>query len=329
MDDYRANFLLELNSAILSLTQDKDLTQKITDITTQIVNNYSLRPYVTANDSMYNSEQLIKLYCDAITVEGKSEKTVYQYLRILTRFYEDNNKTPIDKINVIQIRTWLIQLQNKVSARTAENYRSYLSAFYQWLERERIITINPMGNISPIKYCEEIRTTFSEVDIDMLRTACKTPRERAELELLLCTGIRAAELCSLNRQDIDLNNLTGFVTGKGNKQRRIYITDICRKYLELYLKTRTDDNECLFYTRNKTRITPSVVRMDMNKIGEGAGIKDVHPHRFRRTFASNNSKKGMNTKTIQRLMGHTDVNTTMGYVSLDNETLKNEYNHYN
>lgn len=328
MEDLRSQFLLQIQSIISKKIENPELTSQIIDDIIPVLNDYSLSSYKNITDTEYPTEQLISLYTDAISVEGKSPKTVDQYRRILTRLYNDTN-TPLDKINVFQIRTWLINMQKTCSARTVENYRSYLSAFYQWLMKEKLITKNPISNVAPIKYLDEVIPIFTEIYIDMLRTACKTPRERAELELLLCSGIRATELCGLNRQDMDFNSLTGIVKGKGNKQRIIYINEICKKYLLAYLESRTDEEECLFISRIHKRLSKESLRSDMTKLGERAGIKDVHPHRFRRTFATNLSKKGMNTRAIQKLMGHTDINTTMVYVTLDDEMLKNEYHHYN
>lgn len=328
MEDLRSRFLLEIQSAINTHIPDTNLTANIINDIIPILNNYDLSTFTAPTDSLYPTDQLISLYSDAISVEGKSPKTVEQYRRILTRLYNDTN-TPLDKLNVFQIRTWLINLQKQCSARTVENYRSYLSAFYQWAVKENLMDTNPISNVAPIKYLDEVKPIFTEVDIDMLRAACRTPRERAELELLLCSGIRATELCGLNRNDINFNTLAGVVKGKGNKERVIYITEICKKYLLAYLETRTDDLECMFMSRLKKRLSKESLRSDMSKLGKRANIDDVHPHRFRRTFATNLSKKGMNTRAVQKLMGHTDINTTMVYVTLDDETLRNEYQHYN
>lgn len=99
-------------------------------------------------------------------------------------------------------------------------------------------------------------------------------------------------------------------------------------YLNKYLESRKDENIYLFINRNKNRITKANVESDLKRIGKSAEVLDVHPHRCRRTFANNLARSGKDVKTIQQLMGHSNVDTTMGYITLDDDYIKNEYNKY-
>ncbi|MCD8355940.1 MAG: tyrosine-type recombinase/integrase [Clostridia bacterium] len=293
------------------------------------LNEYDITEKCTAIEVRETtSEKILKLYAGILLTEGKTQKTVYGYVRLISRFLYEMNK-PLLEVNVFDIRVWLAKMQQQVSLRTCENYRSYLSAFYQWLTREELISTNPTAKIKPIKYDDVVRLPFSEIELDALRSACATLRERAEFELFISSGVRVSELCAMNITDINLNSLDVLVReGKGNKQRTTYINTVCAVHLKRYLESRTDDAQYLFITRNHTRLTKSAAESDLKRIGQRANVPITHPHRCRRTFASDLARKGMDVRTIQQLMGHSNINTTMGYITLSNEHIKNEYRRF-
>ena len=156
-------------------------------------------------------------------------------------------------MGIYDIRLFLIkEMERGVSARTRENTRANLSAFFQWMTREEIISKNPMASLKPIKYADEIRKAFSSVEIDALRSACNTKKERAIIEMLLSTGVRVSELVGMKVTDIDKNNLrVHVINGKGQKERITYTTPVAIKYLILYLEDRKEKNgEMLFYNKD-------------------------------------------------------------------------------
>lgn len=326
MQDYRESILLTIKSKLASENFNTEDLVKITNVVMSSLKDYTLMPMSTELvTSDYKTEEVLKLFTGTLLTEGKSKKTIKLYISILNRFYKEVGKPLLD-VDVFDIRIWLASKQQTISLRTCENYRSYLSAFYQFCTREELIIKNPMNKILPIKYEDVVRLPLSDVEVDALRSACKTLRERAELELFLSSGIRASELCAMNCEDINFNTLDVIVReGKGNKQRTTYINEICRTHLQRYLSSRTDTDECLFRSRNHRRITKGSVEDDLKRLGKRAGIQNVHPHRCRRTFATNLSLKGMDTSSIQKLMGHSNINTTMGYITLNNQHVKNEY----
>ena len=148
-------------------------------------------------------------------------------------------------------------------------------------------------------------------------------------ELLLSTGIRLNEMSLLDIQDINFNTLAIHIKhGKGSKERLVYTTALAAKHIKDYLLTRSDNNSALFISRQKQRISKSGNWRAIKNIGKKANVEDVHPHRFRRTFATNLAKKGMPIQDIQRLLGHSNINTTTVYVYGDNELIKSSYNKY-
>lgn len=211
-----------------------------------------------------------------------------------------------------------------MSNRTLDGVRAILVAFYGWMAGEEYINKNPCSSIKPIKYQAEIRLPFTSIEIDKLRSACKNLKERAIVELLLASGVRVAEFCDLNVEDINfVDDRVRIRHGKGNKERYTYLNDLAKEHLMKYLDDRTSGT--LFLTSRKERYTKGGVRYLLHSIGDRAGVDDVHPHRFRRTFATMLASRGMPIQEIQKLMGHSNINTTMVYVSLSDADTKYAY----
>ena len=286
-----------------------ELTEKSTELT------------VTETES----EQLLKLYRGTLLTEGRSEKTVYIYINIIERLHADVNK-PLKEINSFDIRVWLAKMQNQVSLRTCENYRLYISGFFTWLLNEEIIDKNPMTKIKPIKHLEAEKKSFTAAEIDIMRSNCSDLRERAEIELLLSSGVRVEELTKLNKSDINFDTYEVKVReGKGKKARTTFMNEVAAMHLKEYLESRDDDSEMLFINKYKKRMSTNAVREDLDRIEERTGIENIHPHRFRRTFATTMHARGMDIITIQRLMGHSNINTTTKYIAADSDRMAIEY----
>ena len=276
-----------------------------------------LAPYESGND------KLLKQYCACLFVDGKSEKTAYQYRRTAKKLEETVGK-PFTEMTAYDIRYFLAcEKERGVSSRSVENTRSNISAFFQWMTREDIIPKNPCATIKPLKYEEVVRMPFSEVEIDALRSACESLKERALIELLLSSGVRVSECVGLNVSDIDGRTLAVHVRkGKGGKGRVTYITSVAMKHVEAYLHDRKEKGDILFYNREHERLNTGGVRFILNRIAERAEVTNVHPHRFRRTFATGLAARGMKVQEIQKLLGHSTISTTMQYVYMDdNKTM--------
>lgn len=275
-----------------------------------------------------NSERFILLFLGSLKMEGKSPRTLLCYGNFLRRFMTEVNK-PLTDVAAFDVRFWLARKQNDICARSCENYRSYLSSFYSWMTAEGFIEKNPMTKIKPVAFEKEIRKAFSNVELDRLRSGCTTLHQRALLEMLLSSGARVSELAAMDRTDVDLTtNEVHIRYGKGGKQRTVYINDVCRAHLTAYLKSRTDDEECLFINRGNRRITRANIEAELHRIGDTSGVDDVHPHRCRRTFATALYQRGMDAVSIKTLMGHSDINTTMQYISIADNKIRFEYQRF-
>lgn len=313
-------------SAFLS----KEDTDRLRDVLVRELCNYSLSE--TGTEIIpYDDEnlRLLKTYGACLSLDGKSQKTIHNYGCTLRRLADSIGKK-YRSMTVYDIRLFFaLQKEKGVSNRTLENYRSYISAFFQWMQREEYITVNPVAKIKPIQYTEDMKLPFSNVDIDRLRSACKNPKERAIIEVLLSSGVRVSEMCDLNIKDINFHDKSVHVQhGKGDKARVTYVDDLTVMHLRHYLSTRHDSNEALFLNHSGNRLSKNGAEYIVKQIGKRAGIDKVHPHRFRRTLATTLATRGMAVQDIQKILGHSDIDTTMVYVSVSDQRARLEYQKY-
>lgn len=298
---------------ITKLLADYDISLRCTDIV----------PIDPAN------ERILKRYIACLRIDGKSEKTIYQYRRKIEKLIEFMQK-PLEEVGTYDIRLYLaIEKERGIANRSLENTRSVLSAFFGWLAEEEVIQRNPMKRIKPVKCKEEVRLPFTTVEIDALRGACKTKRDRAMIEFLLSSGVRVAECAEMEVTDIDFSEMTVHVKhGKGDKERITYINDLAALHLRKYLMSRKEQGVALFYNKNHEPIAIGGIQQRLKTLGELAGVDNVHPHRFRHTFATDLAKRGMAIQEIQVLMGHSRIDTTLGYIKTDNQKIKTSYKRY-
>ena len=327
MGDYKMEFMQETEIKLAFLGDER---QKAVDVIAGILKDYDLSKSET-DLIVYPevNEKLLNRYCACLAIGGKSEKTIAQYRRTAERFAQVTNKIYTD-IGVYDVRLFLgEEKQRGVSNRTLENTRANLSAFYQWLLQEDHITKNPLMSVQPIKYPDKIRLPFSTIEIDSLRLACRTLKERAIIEVLLATGIRVSELTDLRVDDLDFGSLSVRVrNGKGAKGRTVYMTDLARQHVRAYLMNRDVLDNYLFLNRTGAQLAPGGVRHILKELGKRAGVDNVHPHRFRRTFATGLANRGMDIQEIRKLLGHSNINTTMEYVYTSDEKAQASYMRY-
>lgn len=290
------------------------------------LNSYEIeekeRNLVLYDDS---NDRIIKTFIASMRLEGLSEGTLDQYYSAATILCEDIGK-PLREITTNDIRYHLSRYAETVSKVSVNNKRSYLSALYNWLTIEGYILVNPMLRIHRIKTDTIIKKPYSVEELEKLRGAAKNRRERALLEFLLSTGCRVSEVADTKISDIDFGKCELYVFGKGSKERKVYISDLCMYYLKLYLGNRKHpESEYLFPNRYGERITKEGLERTIREIGKRAGVSNVHPHRFRRTFATWSMNRGMSVQVVQRILGHTKIDTTMLYSTVDDAVAKMEH----
>lgn len=326
--DIRMQFIRQVEEAavVLSPEQQEYMIHSITKILAQYEVTERCTDLVTVDPT---NERIRKRYCACLMIDGKSEKTIYQYRRTLIRL-EDALEKPYTDMGVYDIRFFLACEKDRgISNVSLENLRANLSAFFQWMSIEEIIPKNPLAAVKPIKCKKEIKKAFADTEIDALRSSCKTLKERALIEFLLSSGVRVEECALMNVTDIDFAGLSVHVRhGKGNKERVTYITSVCAMHLKRYLMSRSESGEALFYNRRHQRMEPGGVRFILKQLEDRAGVENVHPHRFRRTFATGLAARGMDIQEIQKLLGHSSIETTLKYVCVDEEKVRASYKRY-
>lgn len=327
--DYRMDFIREVE-VNLACRYDPEEIAVISNLVVKALEGYELTERCTElalrDDT---NEKLIRRYRACLMIDGKSDRTAYQYVRTVTKLSETIRK-PFPEMSAYDIRFFLAMEQDRgLSQRSLENTRANISAFFQWLTDDEIIPKNPVAKLKPIKCPDEIREPFSEVELDALRSSCLSKKERALIEILVSTGVRVSELAAMEVKDINLNTLAVHVFhGKGSKERMTYTTTVAAKHLISYLQSRKEDGPALFYNKNHEPLQTDGIRFILNTIAKRAGVTDCHPHRFRRTFATNLSKRGMELQEIQRLLGHASINTTTIYVRVDDSQVRASYQKY-
>ena len=275
-----------------------------------------------------DGEDLIKLFLEAKECEGRSKGTLSQYKKILGKMQKAIG-VPIKSVTVYHLRSFLMaEKERGLTPGTIENIRSTCSSFFGWLHAEGIIERNPTSNLAPTKQPKEIRMPFTAVEVEKLRDSVETLRDAALIDFLLATGCRVSEVCSIDRNDIDFHSLRLKVTGKGSKQRTVYLDDVTAMRLTKYLKSRNDFSPALFDGRGTQRMTPSGVRKTLTAIAKRAGVENVHPHRFRRTLATNLIDHGMSVQEVATILGHDKLDTTMGYVFINQRNVENSYRRF-
>ena len=189
---------------------------------------------------------------------------------------------------------------------------------------------NPVKRIHRVKTGRVVKEVLSDEHIETLRDNCDNPRYLAILDLLISTGMRVGELVTLNITDINFNERECVVFGKGESQRVVYFDAKTKLHLIQYLESRTDNNKALFVSLKSPydRLGINGVEIRLKKLGEKSDIRNVHPHKFRRTMATNAIDKGMPIEQVQKLLGHIQIDTTMQYAMVNQSNVKIAHRKY-
>ena len=274
-----------------------------------------------------SNDKILKTYIASMRLEGHSEHTLEQYSDAVKKLLQDIPKDFAEiRTNDIRYHLALYQSTHKVSAVTVDNKRRFLSTFFAWLTAEEIIPKNPMLRIKRIKQKQTDKKPFSAAELEKIRDSLQTEREKALVEFLLSTGCRVSEVANLQIGNIDFRAGECTVLGKGNKERTVYISDNAMYYLQKYLAGRMiSAADPLFVNDRGRAMSKCSIEQLVHKIGDRAGVEKVHPHRFRRTMATNVMMRGLPIQYIQAILGHSKIDTTMIYCSVSKEAVKAAY----
>ena len=273
-------------------------------------------------------DECLDAFITAKKIEGRSPQTISRYRRALTIVMKSVG-VPTRQVTVFHLRRYLAEEKERgVQDSTLDGIRQIICAYFNWLQKESLIEKNPAANLGAIKCQKKLRKAFTDTDLERMKMCCKSDRDKAIILFLAATGCRISEVCQLNREDVDLVNLKCKVLGKGNKERTVYFDAVTAMSLENYLQTRTDADPSLFLNKNYTRFEPGGIRLMLSELGAAAGVEHVHPHKFRRTLATNLTSRGMPIQEVATILGHEKIDTTMKYVAINSAQAQHSYQHY-
>lgn len=289
---------------------------------------YNIEVTSIKDELVEDTTDYAKMFIAAKRIEGCSERTL--------NYYETTIKTMVDKlskkVNSIEtedLRNYLSEYQakNNCSKVTIDNVRRILSSFFAWLEDEDYIMKSPVRRIHKVKATQTVKETYTDEELEEMRDACIEIRDLAMVDFLASTGVRVGELVNLDRVDIDMQERSCVVLGKGGKEREVYFDARTKIHLQNYLNSRTDNNPALFVSllRPYDRLKISGVEIRLRELGKKINIKKIHPHKFRRTMATKAIDKGMPIEQVQVLLGHRKIDTTLQYAMVNQNNVRNSH----
>lgn len=298
----------------------------------------------------------ITLLADAIrgfafqcSLENLSKTTISNYVIQLSKFLDFAGNIALPSISVDLVRRYIDNLQNHpvkyqnhrfhqpihaplspVSVRSAI---TVLSVFLAWANTEDLLESNPMLKVKKPKIPKHTRDHFNQAELERILqtisadTSLLGSRNRAIVLFLLDTGVRAAELCGLTLDRLDIEHGRAFIIGKGMKSRDVLFGKSTRKALWNYVTLHRPNALCsnVFLTRSNGPLTPLRLDKIIAKIGAQANVLHCYPHRFRHTAAWLLSRNGCNAFALQRILGHADMSTTRRYVELERDDVASIY----
>lgn len=313
----------DIEQAMLNTLSNEQLSQL------RKVLEYTFRNVCVTEKSETNSldtnSDLVTSFLSSKSVEGCSEKTIAYYRSTINTSLKTIGKK-ISHITTDDLRNYLntYQQESNASKVTVDNIRRILSSFFAWLEDENYIVKSPVRRIHKVKTGKTVKETYSDEALEEMRDHANNSRDLALIDILASTGMRVGELVRLNRTDIDFQNRECIVTGKGDKQRKVYFDARTKIHLTKYLSERTDDNEALFVSllSPSERLQISGIEIRLRNLGKQLNIPKVHPHKFRRTLATMAIDKGMPIEQVQHLLGHQSLDTTLQYAMVNQNNVK-------
>ena len=285
-------------------------------------------------------EKQLKQFLKFLEVDKKaSNNTLQSYRRDLEQFrvYLEENDIKYNKVTEDDIKDYLNYLteQNKKPSTISRTIAS-IRAFYQYEVKNKKNIKNPTENIQSPKIEKRTPCILTSEEVELLLEQpkdvdLKGTRDKAMLEFAYATGMRVSEIISLNKENVDLENAT-VVCKNGNKQRVVPLGKLSQDALKEYIENtrnilvKSDKENALFVNLNGRRLTRQGFWKIIKYYQEQANItKDITPHTLRHSFATHLLQNGADLKSIQTMLGHSDISSTQVYMQFQDESIKNVY----
>jgi len=298
----------------------------------EILSNYDIKRR-TELDLEDDTAEKVDMFLAAKQLEGLSQITLEGYLIELRMFCNFVNKA------VVMIRTPDLRLylgsNKKWQVGTIDRKLSVLKSFFGWLVQEELLLHDPTRKIKAPKKPRRLPKSLTVEELEIVRESCKTLRERALIEVMYSTGCRLSEVSNLRISDIDFQDMSATVIGKGDKERTVFFFFKAMHHLKKYLLSRKEPLEgksnFLFILERRpfTQMKNRTIQRVINKIEQRANLsKKLTPHTFRHTFATLSMGNGADLADVQHLLGHADPATTLIYSFVSEERKKNAHKRY-
>ena len=324
----KQNLITEVVQGMLPYLNNAQM-EKLQDVLAHALFGYEVAK--TDKDENVSEQNFVDLFLSAKRIEGCSEKSLKYYESTIMAMLDELHKE-VKQIDTDDIRSYLTEYQarKKSSKVTIDNIRRILSSFFSWLEDEDYILKSPVRRIHKVKTGTNIKETYSDEALELMRDSCTELRDLAMIDMLASTGMRVGEMVLLNREDINFNERECVVFGKGDKERMVYFDARTKIHLQNYLQSRTDDDPALFVSLQAphNRMSIGGIEVRLRQMGNRLGLNKVHPHKFRRTLATMAIDKGMPIEQLQQLLGHKRIDTTLQYAMVKQSNVKIAHRKY-
>lgn len=279
--------------------------------------------------------EILTMYIEAKSVEEKSKRTLKLYRCVVSRFLQ-SVRCPVSSITTADIRHYINECKKAGNKNTTiGNVRRILNGFFEWCILEGLCTVNPVKRVSAIKQEKSPRKAMKPIELEYIRNACMTLREKALVDFLYSTGVRVSEACNVKIDHIDWEQKTVLIEhGKGDVTRKTYLNPKAEVSLRAYLDSREDDSPFIFAREHGAAAKPldaKTIQKAIDQITSRSGRTfsvRITPHVFRHTIATVLLRNGMPVEQVQRFLGHANINTTMIYAEVRDEDIRRSHSLY-
>lgn len=313
----------ELLSRLDGKISAEDLSIVASELTC-VLDGYNISAPETSLIKYEGLGNIVKVYLVSRKIEGMAMSSLNLY-RLRLEMFTEWCKKRVEDITANDIRLFLYTLKNErgMSDRTLEGVRTILSAFFKWASSEGYVESDPTATIKSIKFTQTERGHLSEEEINILRGACETLRDRALVEVFYSTGCRVSEVVNMKISDIKGGEVK--VLGKGNKERTVYLNQAARKSIAEYLFNRGSSCEYLFVSeKTGKKLGKDGIESRISQLGDKIGIK-LYPHLIRHSTATIMIEKGGDVTEVQKLLGHSNISTTMIYADIADDSVRKSH----
>lgn len=319
-----SRLITDVRVVVEMLVPDVDV-QKLVVRLEELFGNYRIERKQDVDVAEDMSEK-VDMFIDAMRIEGLSELTLEGYQRDLSLFDKFVNKATV-QVTTADVRKYLAANKDNAMS-TIGKKLTILKSFFGWLVKEELLLRDPTARIKNPKIPKRLPKGLSIEELEKIRENCLSLRQRALVEFMYSTGCRLAEVASIKRSDVDYQNMSVNVIGKGDKERTVFLSFKCLYHLKKYLNNRDDESEYLFVTvrRPYRKMGHRAIQREITKLNKVVKLShDITPHVLRHTLANNLLNNGADLADVQAILGHEDPSTTLIYSQVSEERKKRAF----